>query len=98
MNKREIGIMASLLYGRSHDHSTAKLWLRLAPNTQLIVKRFTQHKVTFRHVPSYFAMLEKRQDPFDASGTLCGLASFCALKSGALSSRPCQLSGDFGFR
>jgi hypothetical protein len=43
-------------------------------------------------------MLEKRQDPFDASGTLCGLASFCALKSGALSSRPCQLSGDFGFR
>jgi hypothetical protein len=65
MNKREIDIIVSLL---------------LAPNTQLIFKRFTESQVTFRHVPSYFAMLEERQDPFDVSGTLYGLASFCALR------------------
>src|SRR5205807_9527382 len=77
---------------------TATKWLRLAPNTQLIVKRFAKNEVSLRHVRWYFAMLEERQNPLDPSGTLRGLASFCALRRGALSSRGCQTLGGFGFR
>ena len=54
MNTREIGIMVSLLYGRSHDHNTTKIWLRLASRTQLLLKRSANCEITFSHLHRNF--------------------------------------------
>ena len=60
---------------------------QVASRTQLLFKGFTEFDVALGHVRRDVAVLEEGQDPVDPSEVLHGLALFCALRGGALSSR-----------
>src|SRR5450755_2618491 len=58
MNKREISIMVSRLYGSSHYHNTAIIWV-LAPRTQLLLKRFANCEIALRHLRRNFSISQE---------------------------------------
>jgi hypothetical protein len=68
----------------------------LASRTQLLLKGFAEFDVALGHFRRDVAVLEERQDPVDPSEVLHGLASFCALRGGALSSRVYRPLAGFG--
>jgi hypothetical protein len=70
----------------------------LAPRTKLSFDRFAELDVALRHVGYDVAVLKKRQDAVKPRGTLFGVAPFCALRCGALSSVVDQLPGGISFR
>jgi hypothetical protein len=68
----------------------------LASGTQLLFEGFAEFDVTLGRVWRNIAVLEEAQDPVDPSEVLHGLALFCALRGGAMSSRVYRPLGRFG--
>jgi hypothetical protein len=69
---------------------------RLALRAHLLFNGFAEFDVALRHVWRDVALREERQDSVDPSEVLHDLASFCALRGGALSSSTDKLPGGFG--